>query len=43
MNRVASWVISVLLLSGGLIVSGCSNKPSEEELRLLNDLKAQVS
>jgi septal ring factor EnvC (AmiA/AmiB activator) len=33
----------VLVLAIGLIMVGCSSAPSEEEMRQLNDLKAEVA
>jgi chromosome segregation ATPase len=32
-----------LLLSVALVAGGCSSSPSEEELKALNDLKAEVA
>ncbi len=32
-----------LLLSGSLLLAGCSSKPSEAEMKQLNDLKEEVA
>ena len=32
-----------LCLTGGIVMAGCSSSPSDEELKMLEDLKAQAS
>lgn len=41
-NRIGT-AIAVLTLSASLFIAGCTSKPSAEELRQLNDLKAEVT
>ncbi len=36
-------VLLALVLSGMMTIVGCSSSPSEEQMRQLNDLKAEVS
>ena len=43
MKELIKITLAVAILTGGLALSGCSNAPSEEELKQLNDLKEQVS
>ncbi len=43
MRKIIEGVIVAALLSGGFILSSCSSSPSDEELKALDDLKAQVS
>jgi septal ring factor EnvC (AmiA/AmiB activator) len=40
-KRVGLILIGCALLTGSFI--GCSNKPSDEEMKQLNDLKAEVT
>ncbi len=40
-NRKFLFTIAVLVISASMII-GCTPKPSDEELRQLNDLKAEV-
>ena len=42
MNKLLQPILFVVLLVGGMMVVGCSSSPSEEELKKLTDLKAQV-
>ena len=42
MNRFMKFLVVALLFSGGVILSSCSSSPSDEELRQLSDLQAQV-
>ncbi len=41
-NRIGI-AIAVFILSASLLIVGCATKPSAEELRQLNDLKAEVA
>ena len=43
MNRLMKPFLIALVVSGGLVLSGCSSSPSEEQLKQLNDLKQEVS
>ena len=43
MNKLVKLFIIALFLTGGVLFSGCSSSPSEEELKQLNDLKSDVS
>lgn len=36
-------LIAVLAVVASLFLTGCTSKPTDEELRQLNDLKAEVS
>ena len=42
MNGFMKLLVVALLLSGGVVLNGCSSSPSDEELRQLSDLQAQV-
>jgi septal ring factor EnvC (AmiA/AmiB activator) len=43
MDKIIKSILVASLLGGGLILSSCSNSPSDEELKQLSDLKAEVS
>ncbi len=43
MRKILQGVMIAALLSGGLMLSGCSSSPSDEELKQLDDLKAEVT
>lgn len=43
LNRVVIAVCGTLLLSGSLMLSGCSSHPDEEQMKQLNDLKEEVA
>lgn len=43
MNQSLKSLIIAVCLVSALMVAGCSSSPSEEELKMLNDLKAQES
>lgn len=43
MNGIAKHIAVALLVFGALMLSSCSSTPSEEELKQLADLKAQVA
>ncbi|GEM_PF-2218706 len=43
MNRLQKSVLTALCLAGSLLLASCSSSPSEEEMKALNDLKAEVS
>ncbi len=43
MKTIRTLVAVALVMTGAMLWSGCSNSPSEEEMKQLNDLKAQVS
>jgi septal ring factor EnvC (AmiA/AmiB activator) len=43
MGKIIKSILVASLLTGGLILSSCSNSPSDEELKQLSDLKAEVS
>jgi septal ring factor EnvC (AmiA/AmiB activator) len=43
MGKISKNVVLALFLAGGLVLSSCSNTPSDEEMKQLNDLKAEVS
>jgi septal ring factor EnvC (AmiA/AmiB activator) len=43
MKQLVSGVLLVSMLCSGLLVVGCSSSPSEEEMRQLNELKAEVA
>ena len=36
-------VLFALCITGGLVLASCSSSPSDEELKMLEDLKAQAS
>lgn len=39
-RKLATSLLAVSIISFGLV--GCSNKPSEEQMKQLNDMKAEV-
>jgi outer membrane murein-binding lipoprotein Lpp len=43
MKRAITALCATLLVSGGLVLSGCSSSPSEEQMKQLNDLKEEVA
>lgn len=43
MQKTNRAFLAIGLLVSGLVIAGCSSSPSEEELRQLNDLKAEVA
>ena len=43
MRRISMLMIFFGLLSCGALISGCSSGPSDEELKKLDDLKAQAA
>ncbi len=43
MNRTAIALCATLLLSGGLVLFGCSSSPNEEQMKQLNDLKDETA
>ncbi len=43
MNRFLNRILAGLCLSGSLLLASCSSSPSEEEMKALSDLKAEVS
>ncbi len=43
MNRPVAALCSALLLSGSLMLFGCSSSPNEEQMKQLNDLKDEVA
>ena len=43
MNKIVKLLTMALLLSGGMMLSSCSSSPSDEEMKQLNDLKAEVN
>jgi septal ring factor EnvC (AmiA/AmiB activator) len=43
MDKIIKGILVVSLLTGGLMLSSCSNSPSDEELKQLSDLKVEVS
>ena len=43
MIKSLKYMILGVCLASALIAAGCSSSPSEEEMKQLNDLKAQVS
>jgi len=43
MGKVIKGILVASLFAGGMILSSCSNSPSDEELKQLSDLKAEVS
>lgn len=43
MRRILQGLVVAIMVSGGVMLSGCSSSPSDEELKALDDLKAQVS
>ena len=43
MSRILQIVSVALFVTGGVIFSGCSSTPSDEELRQLDALKSEVS
>jgi len=43
MRRISQAMIFFVLLTSGALMSGCSSSPSEEELKKLEDLKAQAA
>jgi outer membrane murein-binding lipoprotein Lpp len=43
MKQFINGVLMISILCGGILVAGCSSAPSEEEMRQLNELKAEVA
>jgi outer membrane murein-binding lipoprotein Lpp len=43
MKAMRTLVFAALIGIGAVIAGGCSNSPSDEEMKQLNDLKSQVS
>lgn len=43
MKQSLKYLIVGVCLASALVVAGCSSSPSDEELKQLNDLKAQES
>ena len=43
LKRVAFPVIAAALLAGSVFLGGCTRHPSDEEMKQLNDLKAEVA
>lgn len=43
LNKITLPLLVTLLVTGSLLVGGCARYASEEELKQLNDLKAEVS
>lgn len=43
MNRTVTALCATLLLSGGLVLFGCSSSPNEEQMKQLNDMKDEVA
>jgi len=43
MDKFIKGILVASLLTVGLMLSSCSNSPSDEELKQLSDLKAEVS
>lgn len=43
MKTVFKLMFVAVLLSGGMMLSSCSSSPSDEEMKQLTDLKAEVS
>jgi septal ring factor EnvC (AmiA/AmiB activator) len=41
--RSITSIVAVLAFATSLFIVGCTSKPTDEELRQLNDLKAQVT
>ncbi|MBI1804361.1 MAG: hypothetical protein HY033_04615 [Ignavibacteriae bacterium] len=42
MNKFIRLLVVALSVTGGVLLTSCSSTPSDEELRKLNDLQAQV-
>ena len=43
LNKTVTAIGVTLLLSGSLVVTGCSSSPDEAEMKQLNDLKEEVA
>lgn len=43
MKNLVKVVTVAVLFVGGLVLYGCSSSPSDEEMKQLNDLKAEVT
>ena len=43
MGKITKSLLVASLLAGGMMISSCSNAPSDEEMKQLNDLKTEVS
>jgi len=43
MNGTIAGLCATLLFSGGMVLSGCSSSPNEEQMKQLNDLKDEVA
>ena len=43
MIRSLKYLLYAVVLASALFAAGCSSSPSEEEMKQLNDLKAQAS
>lgn len=35
-------LLAALMMTGSVVITGCSSGPSEEQMQQLNDLKAEV-
>ena len=42
-NGTIAGLCAALLFSGGMMLSGCSSSPNEEQMKQLNDLKDEVA
>jgi septal ring factor EnvC (AmiA/AmiB activator) len=43
MGKITRCFLVALFLTGGLMLSGCSSSPSDEEMKQLDNLKTEVS
>ena len=43
MNRTVTAFCATFLLSGGLMLFGCSSNPNDEQMKQLNDLKDETA
>lgn len=43
MKELIKITLVVVILAGGMAFSGCSSSPSEEEMKQLTDLKAEIT
>ena len=43
MKQLVKQLLMGIIMAGGLMLTGCSSSPSDEEMKQLTDLKAEVA